>query len=149
MRKKLTVLLVCLLIVALAAPGAFALRDQYDEEIEYITPMDLEFELEMSEIGEDIVVIDVRTEDEFQAGHIPGSVRVDGALLGLRIDDHADEDTKVVITCLGGGRAIFSTKLVQDLGYDVYNLEGGFRAWAQEGYPVQTDHGIFTLEEWE
>ena len=138
--------MVCLLVVVLAAPSAFALREQYDQEIEYIEPWELEFELDM---GEDIVVIDVRTEDEFQAGHIPGAVRVDGALLGLRIDDHADEDTTVVINCLGGGRAIFSTKLVQDLGYDVYNLEGGFRAWAQEGYPVETDHGIFTLKEWE
>jgi rhodanese-related sulfurtransferase len=85
------------------------------------------------------VVIDVRTPEEFKAGHIPGAKNID--FLG---DDFTkqiaalDKSRTYLLHCASGGRSgqACKTAEVQSLP-SVYHLNQGFKAWQQAGKPVE------------
>ena len=91
------------------------------------------------------LVIDVRSEEGWRAGRIPGAVHVPGAHLLERIGELApDLDAPIVVYCWGPG-CNGSTKAALDLatkGYTaVKELIGGFEYWAREGLSIATDTG--------
>ena len=85
------------------------------------------------------VVIDVRTPEEFKAGHIPGAKNID-----FHGDDFAkqiaalDKSKTYILHCAAGGRSgqACKTSEVQSLP-SVYHLNQGFNAWQQAGKPVE------------
>ena len=86
-----------------------------------------------------IVVIDVRTADEFKEGHIPGAKNID-----IMSDDFAaqivalDTSKTYLIHCAAGGRSgrACKTPEVQQLKA-VYHMNQGFGVWAKAGKPVE------------
>ena len=86
-------------------------------------------------------VLDVRTPQEFAAGHLPGAVNLDSSS-----PDFADavaelpKDGTYLVYCQTANRSGVATDRMLDLGFtDVYDLQGGIVAWANEGGPVVTD----------
>ena len=88
--------------------------------------------------GSGALLLDVREDDEWAAGHAPGAVHI---RLG-DLDAHAlDPATPVVAVCRSGKRsALAATKLAAS-GVTVYNLVGGMGAWQQMGQSVIRDDG--------
>lgn len=87
---------------------------------------------------EDVVVLDVRTPEEYAAGHIDGAVLVD-----FQADDFADQidaldrDTPYVLYCRSGNRSAQARDLMDELGFrDVTDVAGGFQAWLAAGLPA-------------
>ena len=86
-----------------------------------------------------VVVVDVRTADEFAKGHIAGAKNVDileekTFETGLKA---LDKDKPVLVHCAAGGRSTRSLKMFEKLGFkDVTHLDGGLNAWQAEGLPV-------------
>jgi len=85
------------------------------------------------------VVLDVRTPEEFAAGHIPGSV-----LLDFRSPKFSDEiarlpkDKSYLVHCAVGGRSAKACEKMTQIGFtNLVNLKGGFKAWQAEGKPVE------------
>ncbi|MGM0420890.1 MAG: rhodanese-like domain-containing protein, partial [Bacillota bacterium] len=114
---------------------------EYKPEITEMGAMELQMEVDM---GEEYVIIDVRTQDEYKAGRIPGATHINFGLVPFRIGDHVEElDQEFIVVCKSGGRSTIATKLLQDMGYSPINLDGGFDSWMEAGYPVETDHGTF------
>src|SRR5262245_51670890 len=88
--------------------------------------------------GEQIVVIDVREHDEFARGKIPGSYTIPRGVLEMQVDGRLPLDTTVVLYCGGGGRSALACKSLADMGYgNVENLQGGWHAWVNSGFPVE------------
>jgi phage shock protein E len=86
-----------------------------------------------------VVVLDVRTPDEFKAGHIRGAKSVD-----FRSADFAkklgelDRNKTYLVHCASGGRSTSSLETFQKLGFkSVVHLDGGFNAWKRAGKPVE------------
>jgi rhodanese-related sulfurtransferase len=77
------------------------------------------------------LLIDVREQDEYDAGHIDGSILIPMGELRAKIDDVAKQkDQLVVLHCAAGRRSALSAEELQDMGYtNVKSLEGGFQAW--------------------
>jgi protein disulfide-isomerase len=85
------------------------------------------------------VILDVRTATEFKAGHLAGAVNLDvnapdfeakAALL--------DKSKTYLVHCASGGRSVKACESLSRLDFPkLYNLPGGFRAWAQAGKPVE------------
>jgi adenylyltransferase/sulfurtransferase len=98
---------------------------------------------ERIESGEPVVV-DVREQDEWDEGHIPGAVHVPRGHLESRIERLAPDAARpVVIYCSAGNRSAFAAKTLMDLGYeDVVSLAGGFTDWKRNGFPVQLQAGL-------
>jgi hydroxyacylglutathione hydrolase len=83
-----------------------------------------------------VTVIDVRSAEEWEAGHLPGVVNIPLGVLPDRIAE-IPADRPVVLQCQGGGRSAIAASLLQARGFpDAANLVGGFRAWEAEGLPV-------------
>ncbi|MFW2381066.1 MAG: rhodanese-like domain-containing protein [Acidimicrobiales bacterium] len=86
----------------------------------------------------DLVVLDVRTPEEFSEVHLEGATLVD-----FYDEDFADQlaaldpDVPYLVYCRSGNRSGQATALMQDLGFaDVANVDGGITAWVDAGLPV-------------
>lgn len=85
-----------------------------------------------------VVLIDVREDDEWEAGHAPGAVHV--PLSTLRATD-VPTDRPVVAVCRSGNRSGVAAAQLAQAGLDVVNMAGGMTAWAATGLPVVTTNG--------
>lgn len=90
------------------------------------------------------LLIDVRDENEYEAGHIAGAVNVPRGLLEFKVwklvgfPDKTDVNTKITVYCASGGRAALSTKTLRDLGFtNVSAVDLKFEDWKKAGYPVE------------
>ena len=86
-----------------------------------------------------LVVLDVRTQDEFEAGSLPGATLVDfyGDDFVRRIED-LDREVPYLVYCRSGGRSAKTAQLMGQLGFrDVTDVEGGMLAWVDAGLPHQ------------
>lgn len=84
------------------------------------------------------VLIDVRENDEYTEGYIPGAQWIPRGKLELRIEDAVpDRDSDIVLYCAGGNRSALAARSLQELGYTkVRSLAGGFGAWKKAALPI-------------
>ncbi len=76
-----------------------------------------------------MVILDVRTDKEYQQGHIPGAVHVPLTDIGDRVKK-LKKDKEVVVYCQSGNRSIWAIKRLMGMGYtNLLNLKGGYHAW--------------------
>jgi len=92
---------------------------------------------------ESFTLLDVRTEAEYQAGHIKGAQWFARGRLEYYIQELIkDPDTKIVLYCRTGGRSALATLTLQDMGYtNVVDLDGGFKEWVSGGNAFYNLHG--------
>ncbi|HEX8834502.1 MAG TPA: rhodanese-like domain-containing protein, partial [Abditibacteriaceae bacterium] len=82
----------------------------------------------------DWVLIDVRENDEFRAGHLPGARGIGRGVLEYHIADEVpDTDTEMVLYCRGGNRSALAADSLRNMGYTrVISMSGGFREWTED-----------------
>lgn len=87
----------------------------------------------------DALVLDVRDEGEFKAGHIPNSRHIPLAGIGSRLKElEKFRKRPVVIICRSGSRSGAAAGILKKSGFnDVVVLQGGLTAWAQANLPVE------------
>ncbi len=92
---------------------------------------------------QNLVLVDIRTEDEYEAGHIQGAQWLPRGTLEFSIQNLVkDPDTRIVLYCNSGGRSALATLTLEDMGYtNVVDLDGGFKAWVAEGNTFYNLHG--------
>lgn len=114
-------------LVATAAPGA------------HMAPMSAEQLAEQLGDDESPLVLDVRTEGEYQAGHVPGALHIPHTQLADRLAEvSAGKQDAVVVYCEQGPRAYRAEAILEDAGFTaVRTLEGHMANWRAEGYPMQ------------
>ena len=86
----------------------------------------------------ELVIVDVRTPEEFAESRIEGAINLDmqdpGFAAGL---DALDRDATYVVYCRSGNRAQAATAQMDQAGFTtVYEIEGGIVAWTDAGLPV-------------
>lgn len=90
--------------------------------------------------ADDVFLLDVREQVEWDAGHIDGAVHVPMGQLGARLAV-VPRDRVVVAVCRSGNRSGVVTRAMREAGYEVLNMVGGMKAWAAAGLPYTTDDG--------
>lgn len=114
----------------------------YDEQVKEakrriseIDPADVQRKLESSPNGK-VVLLDVREQHEFDAGHIEGSLLIPSGDLDDRVVEAIpDKDTRVIAYCAVGRRSAIAADKMSDLGYsNVESMRGGFTVWQERGY---------------
>jgi rhodanese-related sulfurtransferase len=90
------------------------------------------------------IVLDVREDDEWVAGHIPGAVHVPMMRVPQRLQfdpGPLTPDAEIVVVCKVGSRSAQVTAWLRRQGYDATNLAGGLMAWEAAGRPLEADGG--------
>ena len=91
-------------------------------------------------VEEGALLLDVREDDEWEAGHAPNAQHLPLA----RVQAEAatlPRDRPIVAICRVGGRSETAAVALKAAGFEVVNLAGGMRAWAAAGQPVVKDDG--------
>jgi rhodanese-related sulfurtransferase len=88
--------------------------------------------------GKSTAVIDVRSADEFAAGHLRDAKNMPLADLATRIGELDKNKVKtVILVCQSGARADKAARQLKSAGFeDIYTLEGGVKAWSAAGLPL-------------
>ncbi|WP_129787460.1 rhodanese-like domain-containing protein [Promicromonospora panici] len=90
-----------------------------------------------SPVPEGSVLLDVREQDEWDAGHAPGAVHIPLSDLPARFAE-LDAESPVLVVCHSGGRSARATQWLNEAaGFEATNLEGGILAWQSAGLPVE------------
>lgn len=90
---------------------------------------------------ESMVIIDVREQHEWEAGHLPNAVHLSKGVIEVKIE-HAipNKDTTLLLYCGGGTRSLLAGDNLHQMGYtDVISMNGGMRAWHAYDYPLELD----------
>ncbi|MCM2326762.1 MAG: rhodanese-like domain-containing protein [Lysobacter sp.] len=97
--------------------------------------------LDKKELGK---LIDVRQEDEYADGFVPGAVNIPRGLIEFRIwkalgfPNAVDMNQRLTLYCATGGRCALATKSLQDLGFtNVVSADMKFEDWEKAGHPVE------------
>ena len=85
-------------------------------------------------------LLDVRHQDEWDAGHAPTAILVPLDQLGDRYTE-LPTDEPIVVICRSGARSARATEALVSAGYNAVNLAGGMKAWVADGLPCVTDAG--------
>ena len=80
-----------------------------------------------------VVLLDVRTPQEFAQGHIVGAINIDvkDSLFIYNVQRQVAPGSRVAVYCRSGRRSMSAAQQMVEKGYDVVNLKGGFLAWEE------------------
>ena len=89
--------------------------------------------------GDKFLLVDVREESEWAAGHAAGAVHMSKGTIERDIETKVpDKGAPLVLYCGGGFRSALAADNLQKMGYtNVISMDGGWRAWTQAGLPVE------------
>ena len=123
--------------LVLVGVGAACSKDAVVRDVEAVTPAD--GSLLIHDMGDRLTIIDVRTPEEFAAGHLDGAVNLDleGGQFSRLIDDLPKNEAYLVY-CHTGRRSALAAETMVKAGFTNVRDMGGIADWQAAGYPVVT-----------
>jgi rhodanese-related sulfurtransferase len=85
------------------------------------------------------ILLDVREDDEWHAGHAPDAVHIPMGDIPSRAGE-VDNQSEVYVVCKAGGRSARVVEYLNRVGYDAINIDGGMLAWQAAGRPIQSEN---------
>jgi hydroxyacylglutathione hydrolase len=86
----------------------------------------------------EVQVLDVRNDDEWEQGHVPGARHIPLGSLTQGARDGLEPDRPVAVMCAAGYRSSLGTSVLKARGFEqVYNITGGLDAWREAGLPIE------------
>ena len=118
------------------APGFLKIVTDAKTRVKECTVADVKRRLDAGEV---FVLVDVREESEYAAGHIPGAVHMSKGVIERDVEAKVpDAATPLVLYCGGGFRSALAADNLQKMGYtNVISMDGGWRDWTGRRLPVQ------------
>jgi hydroxyacylglutathione hydrolase len=96
----------------------------------------------MLDRGEELLILDTRGQDEWDSGHIAGSLHIYVGYLEQRLKE-VPRDEPIAVICNVGHRAGLGASILLRAGYpNVYNVLGSVKAWVAAGFPVTTEEAF-------
>lgn len=116
--------------------GFLKLAEEARRRIREIT---VEETRERMEAGEGARLIDVREDNEWEAGHAAEAFHLGKGVIERDIERLIpDKSTELILYCGGGYRSALAAEVLQRMGYyDVSSMAGGWKAWKEAGAPVE------------
>jgi rhodanese-related sulfurtransferase len=117
-------------------PGFLALVNAAKSRIR---EMDIQQYKQMVSARDPHLLIDVREDSEWAAGHAAGSVHLGKGIIERDIESKVpDKETTLVLYCGGGFRSALAGDALRQMGYaNIISLDGGWRAYQSSGLPVE------------
>jgi rhodanese-related sulfurtransferase len=118
------------------SPGFLKLVDDAKSRVREADFRDIKRRLDARE---KLTLIDVREDNEWARGHLPGAVHLGKGIIERDIEEAIpDKDAALVLYCGGGFRSALVADNLQKMGYtNVISMDGGWRGWTTAGYPIE------------
>ena len=115
--------------------GFLAIVDDAKSRVKQI---DIEGYRRLLAAGQAHLLVDVREDNEWAAGHAAGAVHLGKGIIERDIEARVpDKNTRLVLYCGGGYRSALAADNLQKMGYkNVISMDGGIRDWREKGYPL-------------
>ncbi|MET9555494.1 rhodanese-like domain-containing protein [Streptomyces sp. NPDC006645] len=100
--------------------------------------------VDVAAVPSDGLVLDVREDDEWAAGHVEGALHIPMSDFVARFGEVTEavaDGRRAFVMCRVGGRSAQVTQYLVQQGIDAANVEGGMQAWDGAGRPMVTDNG--------
>jgi rhodanese-related sulfurtransferase len=116
-----------------------AFLDLVSEAKSRVREIDIDQYQKLKSAGEDHILVDVREDSEWTAGHAAGAMHLGKGVIERDIETKVpDREKKLVLYCGGGFRSALAADNLQKMGYtNVISLDGGWRAYTGAGLPVE------------
>lgn len=83
---------------------------------------------------QDVVLLDVRTQEEYNEGHIEGATLIPLAKLEQNLLTlESQKSKKIIVYCRSGSRSVSASRILSDNGFIPINMRGGINDWQSEG----------------
>lgn len=131
------VLALGLLFAAGCQVGTPAAKPEASKATKGYTNITVQQAKDMLDKGEGLVLLDVRTPEEYAEGHVQNSKLLPLQELQQRAEKELPKDSPIVVYCRTGVRSAQASQILVDLGFrEVYNVLGGIEAWKAKGATV-------------
>jgi rhodanese-related sulfurtransferase len=97
-------------------------------------------EIPAASVPDDAWLLDVREDDEWTAGHVPGATHIPLGQLSARAAE-VPQGVTVYVICRSGARSSRAAVALSGSGWDAVNVAGGMQDWAAAGRPMTADSG--------
>jgi rhodanese-related sulfurtransferase len=97
-------------------------------------------EVPAAAVPDDAWLLDVREDDEWAAGHVPGATHIPLTQLRARTGE-LPQDAEIYVICRSGNRSARVTQALNGAGWQALNVAGGMQDWVVAGRPMVTDSG--------
>lgn len=90
-------------------------------------------------ITPDVIILDVRTPEEFLEGHLENAVNINlfDSDFETKMTQNLDKSKIVLVYCAAGGRSAKAMSKMKEMGYsEIYNMMGGYNEWSSKGLPT-------------
>lgn len=89
-------------------------------------------------MADSVQLLDVRTPQEFAAGHIKSAININVQSddFQLTAENKLLKRSTILVYCRSGRRSMKAADILSRIGYKVINLEGGIIDWENEGFPL-------------
>ena len=132
--SKRTSIIVISLVAVLAVLAAFNTQDLFRSDNYGDVTVNEAWDLIQSEPG--LVILDVRTQPEYDEGHIEGAILIPVAELPDRLDELSKGD-EILVYCRSGNRSATAVGIMEENGFSkIYHMNQGMNGWLSEGLPV-------------
>ena len=117
-------------------PGFLKLVDDAKARIQQT---DMNGYKKMLEEDDKPLLIDIREDNEWAAGHAAGAIHLGKGIIERDIETKVpDKNAKMVLYCGGGYRSALAADALRQMGYtNAISLDGGWRAWQSAGMPIE------------
>ena len=129
-RELLTIVIVAVAVVSATYYYLQPLNPSYGD-------ISIEQARRLIESNPDLVIVDVRTPEEFATGYLEGAVNLCVECDAQLLLDNLDPNDDILLYCRTGRRSANALGVLRENGYEkVYNMLGGITAWTNAGYPI-------------
>jgi hydroxyacylglutathione hydrolase len=130
-----------IMIMALSMIASTAWACGLSEKVDGYENTDIQHTLKHWKAGDKspvpFVLLDVRTAGEYAEGHIKGALLIPVQELQQRMSE-VPKDKQVYVYCRSGVRSVRASNMLVNAGFTrIENVQGGFMAWKDAGYPVE------------
>ncbi len=119
------------------SPGFLQIVADARSRVKELTVSDVQAKLEKPGV---FLLVDVREESEWNAGHLPRAIHIGKGVIERDIEGKVPDTTQeIILYCGGGFRSALAADVLQKMGYtNVWSMDGGFRDWKSAGGDVVT-----------